>query len=138
MKNWKEYKDEHEVPDYKDAPKRKNLWRAYKDGKSFGPFDDKDVAQKISHLVESYTDPEQDKIWNAWWADSRAREQKALDEWYADLRAEYSDLSDDVFQIAYTEAHDRGHHAGNDEIAGCLTGTAEFARNIIKAISKSE
>jgi hypothetical protein len=43
-----------------------------------------------------------------------------------------------VFQIAYNEAYDRGHHAGNDEVARYLSGTTEFARNIIKAISKSE
>lgn len=53
--------------------------------------------------------------------------------WLADLRKEYDYLSDEVFEECYSEAYDRGHSSGYDEVVNYLDETTEFARRIIAA-----
>lgn len=57
--------------------------------------------------------------------------QKAANNWHSDLRSEYKDLSNNVFDICYDEAYDRGHHAGYDEVVYQMEHIVIFAKKIL-------
>lgn len=49
-----------------------------------------------------------------------------------DLRAQYSDISDDLYEIIYNAAYDRGHSYGLEEVACFLPIYYDMAKKILE------
>lgn len=58
--------------------------------------------------------------------------------WHSSLREEYGHLSDDVFNLCYDKAYERGHSSGMDEVANYMIDIADFAEKIISASKVDE
>jgi hypothetical protein len=130
MKNWEEYKAEvglDEIP----YPEKEFEYFAYQGGKVLGIFKTMRDAQSVSMIVEKVWVNEEE--YNQALAKRNELESKALTAWNADLRKEHSEVSDRVFNLCYTEAYDRGHSAGLDEVANCMYWSVDFAKSIINA-----
>jgi len=71
---------------------------------------------------------------DAWWNSQRELESKACDLWYQELKEEYlsPSFSQELFDLCYSQAYDRGHHAGYDEVASYMADYVDFA---LKAIA---
>jgi hypothetical protein len=102
------------------------LWYAYKGGEA-KEFYNRIDATKFSKNVES-------KVVNkaeidAWWKDKNALQVKAIDTWMLALKAEYIDshFSEELFNLCYSEAYDRGHSYGYDEVASYMDSIVDFA-----------
>lgn len=67
----------------------------------------------------------------------RDKIKEAFDLWYADLRDEYI-LSDDMFKLIYSEAYERGHSAGYDEVANYFPDLVDFVRRAITIYEKEQ
>jgi hypothetical protein len=50
-----------------------------------------------------------------------------------DLREQYADLPVAVFNLCYSQAYDRGHSSGYDEVANYMIDIVYFAQKIIEA-----
>ena len=58
---------------------------------------------------------------------------KAVKLFVDNLREEHRHLSDEVYDVCYAEAWDRGHSAGYDEVASELCSAVNFAERILAA-----
>lgn len=132
MKTWKEFLDEAyaELGPIGEPPPQLYFWYAYRGGKCVGTADSKEEAEKLSPLVERVFFNEAEVM--AW---RKARDKAcalAVDNWYAALRAQHADVSDKMFELCYSEAYDRAHSGGHDEVAETLKDVIEFARKLLK------
>lgn len=102
---------------------------AYADGK-VEQFDNEFEAKHFSNNIEvKWIDtPERiDAI-----ASHRLVNETAFNIWYKSLRDYWRDLSDDLFNICYNEAYDRGHSYGYDEVASYMHDVVSFAKKVLK------
>ena len=134
MKPYKEYLKAENVLDYTARPTPEYMWIAYKNGevvyRSLLSWEDAE-ARGNTEVVEKVCVNKADI--DAW---DEVQEQtvcRAETKWYEDLREEYSFLNSPVFNLCYTEAHDRGHSSGHDEIANCMIDIVYFAEKILAA-----
>jgi len=141
MISWKEAcaRVGHEIA--LESPKEKTVYYCYQDGVALGPFDSrKQAASAIPDsgkpaLIDAVvTNREEIK---AFWDDVRASESKAAALFHSELRAEYAELSDELYNLCYSKAYEKGHSAGYDEVAGSLQDLVDFAKSAISA-SKHE
>jgi flagellar biosynthesis/type III secretory pathway protein FliH len=137
MKTWNVYLMDARLNSFEAShprPERKYQYWAYKNGQAMGPYNTREEAKEKSTLVDASYCAVNDKIYFEW-ADKRAKlEQKALDAWHKDLRSEHSDLSDAVFAIAYSEAYERGHSSGYDEVASYTHDVCDLFRRVIQEV----
>ena len=56
------------------------------------------------------------------------------DEWMRLLREEYVELPQEVFDICYQEAYERGHSHGHDEVANVMISVIDFTRRLLQAM----
>jgi hypothetical protein len=100
-------------------------------GKSFGPFDtypsDKKLVEKMCINEEEVKN---------FWEEYRKEEAIGFNNWYADLRKEYSEVSDEIFELCYSKAYDEGHSSGYDEVANIIDDEVEFAKKILKTVKE--
>ena len=102
-------------------------YNAYKNGQCTN-FADREQANKFSKLIETVfvKNPDREK----WFEEARIQEGRAIEIFHNDLREEYSDVPDEIYDLCYSKAYDRGHHAGFDEVASYLNETIDFANEI--------
>lgn len=118
--------------DYKaKAPEIESQWVAYQGGQVI-PCASMNAAMKYS-LYDRVTSEDSKKVHDEYFASRAEKESKAQDLFYKSLREEYSTLSDSLFQICYSEAYDRGHSAGYDEVANYMHSVVSFAKQVRKA-----
>lgn len=104
------------------------VWYAYKSGKA-QQFFTKEDASACSKNIE--------KVWvnehevDAWDESRKVLAKAAFDVWYKALRGDYS-ISDELFNLCYSEAYDRSHHNGYDEVAFVFDNVYEFAEKVRK------
>jgi hypothetical protein len=108
-------------------------WFGYKDGEA-REFPNQNAAKDFSPLVERVLVKNVDK--NAWYENARLLELKASELWHDHLRQEFSDLTDGVYALCYSRAYEDGHSSGYDEVYNEMIGAVEFAKEIMKAVSK--
>lgn len=107
---------------------------AYKAGQSFGPFETREEAKKVSVNIEKI------KLENPA-KEAAIKEFVRLglvgrESFLKALREEHLEVSDGVYDICYEEAYDRGHSAGYDEVAAHLPDYIYLAKRIIEAANK--
>ena len=108
----------------------KYVYYGYKNGECKS-FETRDEAKEFGIAVERVqTNKEECDLY---WAKRDALAMQALDIWYNTLREEYKHLSDNIFNLCYDQAYDRGHAYGYDEVASYMTGIVDFAERIIEA-----
>ena len=108
-------------------------WFAYSGGVS-KEFKSAEEAKKYSRMFEKVVKNKAEI--EAWWDGRKALETQARDVWYAALREEFIDgefISEALFDICFSEAYDRGHHAGCDEIYCYMGATVSFAKRVLEA-----
>lgn len=106
-------------------------WFAYKDGKA-KEFTNRVDALAFSKNVEKVVTNKAE--YDAWWEAKNALQVKATDIWMLSLKAEYIDahFSEELFNLCYSEAYDRGHSAGYDEVASIMGSVVYFALEVRK------
>lgn len=72
-----------------------------------------------------------------YWANRAELERKASDIFHKALRNKYCYVSDVVYNRCYSEAYERSHSSGYDEVANHLAGYIDLAKDILD-ISKCE
>lgn len=105
---------------------------AYKNG-TVKKFDNITDAKKFSSITEVVDDPKSKARWTAWWKIRLEQQAHVNDILEKELRLEYSHLSDQVYNLCYDEAYDRGHSGGFDEVAAIMESVVAFAEDIMKA-----
>jgi hypothetical protein len=136
MKKYIDYMQEAGVPAYSSRPENKYVWHAYKNGSLVYTSEVSRADAELSgdtKIVERVLRNEEEV--NAWLLLQKETSTKAFELWYADLREEYSSLNDEVFNLCYDQAWDRGHSAGYDEVESYMQDVVSFAEKIIKASS---
>lgn len=113
----------------KNAPKHNMAWRAYKDGVCT-IFATLQEAKKFSALTEVFTENKEeiDKFWKS----QVELEKKANGIWYSELEEYWSSqgVVGRFFDICYSEAYDRAHSSGRDEIVSTMHDVVNFAEKI--------
>lgn len=125
----KQFSDYYKTP--KTYPKRIEHWFYYKEGQSFGPFDKRPNERNVEKVITNKK--EIDKFWEV----EQYKENFALDKWKKDLKEEFN-LKIEIFNLCYSEAYERGHSAGYDEVANNLIDIVEFANKLIKIFKNQE
>ena len=137
MKKYSDYMQEAGVPTYSSKPESEYVWHAYKNGSlvytSEVSREDAEKQGKTKLVEQVLQNGEEINAWNQLYKETSA---KAFELWYADLREEYSNLVDEVFNLCYDQAWDRGHSAGYDEVASYMQDIVIFAEKIIRASSE--
>jgi flagellar biosynthesis/type III secretory pathway protein FliH len=110
------------------SPELKFQWVYYEQGKAI-PCSSKFEAMKHTMWDELIT-PESKKIHDEFVEQVRQNEHAAMEIFNTELRAEYSSLSDELFDACYSKAHERGHHAGYDEVGRIMDEVVEFANKV--------
>lgn len=111
------------------------VYFAYKCGVAT-EFKTKAEAQAISKNVETVTTNMAEC--DAWWNERKALEAKACNIWYAALKNEWVEdgESSELFEACYSEAYDRGHSSGYDEVASYFNDIWQFTCKIRTIIAK--
>lgn len=73
---------------------------------------------------------------SAWEENYKDRMQMANNLWFADLREEYSSLNEEIFNLCYENAWDRGHSAGYDEVELHMFDIVCFVQKVLAAYTK--
>ena len=124
------YKDcENKVSSFPVYPEKEYVWYAYKNGEC-KQFPSRKEALTFSENVErSELNPEEykEKL-KLYHEDQR----KVLNFWISEMRKEFH-VHDNIFDICYAEAYDRGHSYGYDEVYNHMNDTVSFANKVIEA-----
>ena len=134
MKPYKEYLQAENVLDYSTRPTPEYVWSAYKNGEVvYRSLLSREDAEKCGNtkVIEKACVNKADI--DAW---DEVQEQavcRAEINWYEDMREEYSFLNSTVFNLCFSEAHDRGHSSGYDEVANYMIDIVCFAEKILAA-----
>ena len=134
MKKYSLYMQEAGVPTYCSKPESKYVWHAYKSGRLVYTSEESRADAELkgnTKIVEKVLQNEEEI--NAWITLYKEASNKAFDLWYADLREEYSGLNNEVFNLCYDQAWERGHSAGHDDVESYMQDVVSFAEKIIKA-----
>lgn len=110
------------------APELTYCWIGYDQGnviKCKSQFE----ASKYT-LNERVVDPESKEAHDKFFMNIREKEAIASDMFHNELRQEYQNLSDNIFNFCFSEAYNRGHSAGYDEIANMMIDVVNFAENV--------
>ena len=107
---------------------------AYKAGQSFGPFETREEAKKVSVNIEKIKLENPAK--GAAIKEFVRLELVGRESFLKALREEHLEVSDGVYDICYEEAWDRGHSSGYDEVANYLPDYIYLAKRIIEAANK--
>lgn len=118
-------------PEY---PRTEYGYRAYKNGECKVFYTSKE-ANEFSKLVERLVVNEEE--YNLQKEAYYAYETKVFELWITELKSEF-DLPEKVFSICYSEAYDRGHSAGYDEVASYMCDVVEFYEKIMKAVEETK
>lgn len=111
-------------------------WVGYKDGKVFDCVDGEDARKRFRNY-EMVTSDADKKALEDYKKNQKKLEGAASTLFHDKLRAEYDYLSDAIFNLCYSEAYDKGHAYGYDEVASCMDSVVDFADGIINATLKS-
>ena len=137
MKKYSLYMQEAGVPDYSSKPESKYVWHAYKNGR---PVYTSEVSRADAELngntkiVEKVLrNKEEIDAWNTLYKETSTR---AFDLWYADLREEYSSLNEEIFNMCYDQAWERGHSSGHDEVEMYMSDIVYFVQKVLAAYTK--
>lgn len=103
-------------------------WFAYKEGKAV-EFPNHEEAKAFSPNFERGPMLNSDQVvaFDKW---QREIENEIISIWEEELKLNYSTLPDDIFSACLSEAKDRGHANGYDEVANVMSGVVEFALRI--------
>jgi hypothetical protein len=130
MITWKEACAQANYDPQAPAPEVTKRYIGYKQGE-VQYFDTEAAAKQFSNLIE--VDPACTKQRDEFRAAQKRRENKAMTIWYTALSVEHCEISSAVFDLCYSEAYDRGHYAGYDEVANYMSSVVEFAKKVIEA-----
>ena len=134
MKPYKEYLQAENVLDYGTRPTPEYVWIAYKNGevvyRSLLSWEDAEKRGN-TEVVEKVCVNKADV--DAWDEVQNQATCRAETKWYEDLREEYSFLNSTVFNLCFSEAHDRGHSSGYGEVANYMIDIVRFAEKILAA-----
>lgn len=109
-------------------PKKEYQFYAYKNG-TCTTFDNEKDAKNFSLLYEKNV-TNKDEI-DKYWETLKTLDRKAIEIWHSALREEWSELSTELFDVCYSQAYERGHSSGYDEVANLMYDIVEFAQRIL-------
>jgi hypothetical protein len=142
MKSMKEYKVEAAKgmgvdPNIltESSPTKDYIWYAYGGGMARA-FKTEKEAKEFSKNIEKVETKESKQRYEDFWNIRSKVESIASDAFHADLRKEYSYLSDEIYNACYSQAYNRGHAYGYDEVASIIDDVVEFAEELIEITSK--
>lgn len=107
-------------------------YHGYAGGRVIGKFDTKTAAIDAGAATTEKTFD--DEGFMAARAAYQAHQTKVQEAWIARLKAENPDISDEVFNLVYAEAYERGHSAGYGEVELYLDDGLDLARKIIATV----
>lgn len=137
MKSYSKYLADANVPSYSSRPAPKYVWHAYKEGNLVYTSEVSQSDAELhgaSKVVEKVLE-NKDEI-SAWEENYKDRMQLADSLWIADLREEYSGLNEEIFNMCYDQAWERGHSCGHDEVAGYMSDIVYFVQKVLAAYMK--
>ena len=139
MKPFQYYENEALVPSQMFRPAPEYKWVAYKNGEVCGTsaFSREDAEMKFNtKLVEKIiVNKEAIENFNKAWGVCHSR---AVQMWHNDLLAEYSEFSNEMFSVMFSEAYDRGHCGGYDEVAVVMKSVVEYTNKIIQLVKEGK
>jgi hypothetical protein len=112
-------------PEEKCPIENNPVFFAYKNGEA-KEFKTREDAIKFSRNLEAVTPTNLE--YNNWWAARRALETAANDYCYDALKKEHDDISEELFDICYSQASEQSHSYGCDEVAYTMDNLVEFAK----------
>ena len=118
---------EKAVSSFPTYPEKEYVWFAYKNGEC-QTFASRKEALTFSENVErSEANKEQyEALLKIYYDDL----QKVVDYWFSELRKEFN-VPDNIFDICYAEAYERGHACGYDEVYNYMIDIVSFAKRIM-------
>jgi hypothetical protein len=127
------YKARQEIQDeLGNKPEEIAGYYVYKGGNLEATVYDKAEAKSVAGEIKGVIEPfiSNQKEIDEW----KAKRKQAMDElterFHKELREEYSDLSDDIYNLIYNKAYEDGHSYGFDEVANYMIDLAIMARKI--------
>jgi len=117
------------------SPSLDYIFYAYKSG-NVREFDNEKDARNYSDLVEKHSLNKEEIA--AFKEIQRDKEQQANEYFLFKMREEYSDLSEELFNIIYGHAYDEGHGCGYDEILNSFRAYYRFYKDIKKELLKEQ
>jgi len=133
MKTWKEYCEAVGLFPLAGAPKIKETWFAYNQGKVI-ECKSRQEAIMNSKMVDCKKDHTE---FDAYWKNRTDLEMLATKAWFKDLREENDYLTIKVFDVLYNKAYDKAHSDGYDEIVNEFDNVVAFYNDIVKAQKNS-
>ena len=113
-------------------PVQKKVWYAYNEGKVI-ICNSREEAKKYK-LYETVIDPTTNEEILKYWDDRRELETEAAQLFKDGIRSEYSDLSDNLYNLCYTAAQDRVQSSSDyEEIPDNMKYFVMFAKSAINA-----
>ena len=125
MKSYDEICKEVGFNRHEKAPVLSYHWIAYSGGLVI-PCKSQFDASKYT-LNEKVVDPESKRLHDEYFKSRQTFELVATEKFMKYLREEYDYISDELFQVCYSDAYDRGHSSGYDSVATYMNGIVEFA-----------
>lgn len=105
------------------------VWYAYKSGVAHMAGSRRE-AEALSMNFEKVATEESQAAFDSYWSELRALECDAAEAWRDALRHAYANIPDRVYDRLMSEAWDRRHSAGYDEIAIVLEDLAVLAMDL--------
>ena len=124
---WTEALNDVGFSDLPKIPDQYPIYYAYKKGE-VREFTNRNDAMNFSNKFDLVwkSSPDRDDIIK----DRIAAETKAFDTWYSKLREYWNNIDNDMFELCYHEAYNRGHSSGYDEIASYMHDVVSFAKQV--------
>ena len=124
------YKEcENAVSSFPVYPEKEYVWFAYKNGESKQFPSRKDALTFSENVERSEVNPEEYKEKLKLYYEDQ---QKVVNYWIAEMRKEFG-VPDNIFDICYSEAYDRGHAYGYDEVYHYMIDAVAFAEKVVAA-----
>ena len=124
------YKEcENKVSSFPVYPEKEYVWYAYKNGECQTFASRKDALTFSENVERSEVNTEEYKENLKLY---RADQQKVVNYWIAEMRKEFG-VPDNIFDICYVEAYDRGHAYGYDEVYHYMIDAVAFAEKVVTA-----
>lgn len=112
-----------------EPPTVEYVWYAYKNGVAREAGSRRE-AEAISTNIEKVVTEESQAAFDSYWSELRALECDAVEAWRDALRHAYANIPDRVYDRLMSEAWERGHSAGYDEIANHLDVLVDLALDL--------
>ena len=124
------YKEcENAISSFPAYPEKEYVWFAYKNGESKQFSSRKDALTFSENVERTELNPEDYKEKLKLY---HADQQKVINYWIAEMRKEFG-VPDNIFDICYSEAYDRGHSYGYDEVYSYMIDSVAFAEKVVTA-----